>query len=91
MDFGSSHVYEYDDSGEEYISDEELRVGMFLRYELFCQHSDLNCNYFISCSDDSDDELPTTTAGELACNVFCKIRGSVYNKSILIMTTIELF
>ena len=32
MDFGSSHVYEYEDSGEEYISDEELKVGMYLRY-----------------------------------------------------------
>ena len=32
MDFGSSHVYEYEDSEEEYISDEELKVGMFLRY-----------------------------------------------------------
>jgi len=33
MDFGSSHVYEYEDSGEEYISDEELQVGMYLRCE----------------------------------------------------------
>lgn len=36
MDFGSSHVYEYEDSEEEYISDEELKVGMFLRYGLHC-------------------------------------------------------
>lgn len=36
MDFGSSHVYDYEDSEEEYISDEELKVGMYLRYELLC-------------------------------------------------------
>ena len=39
MDYGSSHVWLYDDSDEEYISDSELKEGMWLsesdRYEVW--------------------------------------------------------
>lgn len=32
MDYGSTHVWLYDDSDEEFISDTELQEGMWLRF-----------------------------------------------------------
>ena len=32
MDYGSSHVYMYDNSDDELISDEEFKEGMWLRW-----------------------------------------------------------
>lgn len=66
MDFGSSHVYEYEDSEEEYISDEELKVGMFLRYAIWTLwRVNYQSHCFNSDSEDSDEESPTVAAGEL--------------------------
>ena len=64
MDFGSSHVYKYDLSDEEYISDEELKVGMHLRYDLHCTQlpCEIKYNHFNHSDSDSDDSSDYRTA-----------------------------